>query len=106
LKPIGFKPFLLLNLFLVLVDLFEVLVCIYLKLTAGILVASNDAAGVKLKCADCPSVVNAALNAVLKCTSFVVSADKQENLLGIANCSNTNRKSGLGNLVGIVIKES
>ena len=51
-------------------------------------------------------MVNAALNAVFKCASLVVAADEKENLLGIANCSNTNRKSGLGNLVGIVVKET
>ena len=94
------------SLLLVLVDLLEILICINLKLAASSLVASDDAVLVELKCADRPSVVNAALYAVTESASLVVSADKKKHLLRIANRSYANRKSSLGNLVRIVIKET
>jgi len=94
------------ELLLVLVDFLEVLVGVNLKLTASSLVTSNDTVLVKLKCADGPSVVNAALDAVTESTSLAVTVDEEKYLLRGTNGSNTNRKSGLGNLVGIVVEEA
>ena len=55
----------------------------------------------ELECADSPSVVYAALNAVTESASLVVSADEKENLLCIANGANEKanelfRKSKIG----------
>ena len=94
------------ELLLVLVDFLEVLVGIHLQLTAGSFVTGNDAVLVQLESADSPGVVNAAFYAVAQCASLVVTADEQQNLHGIADSADTDGQSGLGNFVGIVIKET
>ena len=93
-------------LLLVLVDFLEVLVCINFQLAACSFVASNDSVGMKLECTDGPCMIYAAFYAMTKCTCLAVTVDKKENLLGVANGTNTDRKSGLRNLIGIVVKET
>ena len=68
-------------LLLVLINFLEILVGIDLKLTASSLITGDDSVLVKLKCADGPCVVNAALYAVAECASLAMAADKKENLL-------------------------
>jgi hypothetical protein len=60
----------------------------------------------KLESADGPCVIDTAFYAVAKCTCLVVAADKKENLLRIADSTNADRKSGLGNLIGISVKKT
>ena len=69
------------TLLFVLVDFLEILVGVNLKLAASRLVTSDNAVLVKLKRADGPSVINAALYAMTKSASLVVSADKKKYLL-------------------------
>ena len=74
-----------------LVDFLEVLVGIHLQLAASSLVASDDAILMKLKCADGPCMVNAALNTMAKRARLVMAADQKHNLLGIASKSTAER---------------
>ena len=94
------------KLLLVFIDFLEILICIHFQLAAGSLVAGNDSVGMKLQCTDGPSVVNAALNAVAKSTSLVVTADQKQYLLGITYGANADRKSSLRYLVWIIVKEA
>ena len=94
------------KLFLVLIDFLEVLVSIHLQLTAGSLIAGNNAVLVQLQSGDGPGMVHAAFHAVAQSTSLVVTADEQQDLLGIADGADANGQSGLGNLIGIVIEET
>ena len=94
------------GLFFVLVDFLEVLVGINLQLAASSFVTSDNAVLMKLKRAYGPSVVNTALNAVTKSASLIVTADKKQYLLRIANGAYANGKRGLGNLVYVVAEET
>ena len=94
------------KLLLVLVDFLEVLVGVYLQLTAGGLVTGNDAIGMQLQCGDGPCMVNAAFHAVAQSSCLVVAGDQQQHLLGIADSTNANRKGGLGDLIGVIVKET
>ena len=66
-------------LFFVLVDLFEVLVGVYLQFAAG-----DDAVRVQLQCADSPGMIHAALHAMPQSAGFGMTVNDQQNLLGIA----------------------
>ena len=76
-------------LLLVLVDFLEVLVGIHLQLAAGSFVTGNDAIGMQLQSADGPGMIHAAFHTVAQGTGLVVTADQQQNLLGIADSANT-----------------
>ena len=93
-------------LFLVLASFFKILVCINLKLTASRLVAGDYSVRMELKRAYGPRVVNTTLNTVTESASLVVSADKEHYLLGVANSTYANRKSGLRYFCGIISEEA
>ena len=93
-------------LFLVLVDLFEILVGVDLQLAAGGLVAGDDAVGMQLQSADRPRMIHAAFDAVAQGARFVVAIDDQQDLLGVAHRADADGQRGLRHLVRVVVEET
>ena len=90
----------------VLVDLLEVLVGVHLQLAAGSFITGDDAILMQLQRGNGPCVIHTAFYTVTESSCLVMSADDQQNLLGIADSTNTDGQCGLGHLIGVIVEET